>query len=67
MVEHREQVSLVTAADPGEPTGEAVQQAVAIGLAALETRQYSDYDEIGLQGLFDEIKREGRSQRGIEA
>lgn len=61
MVANPDQVSLVTETADLSPTGDGVQQAVAIGLEALETGQYTDYDEPGLQGLFDGIQREGRS------
>jgi hypothetical protein len=45
---------------------DSIRQAVAIGLEALAAGQYEDYDEIGLQNLFEDIKRNGRLQRGIE-
>jgi hypothetical protein len=44
-----------------------LREAATIGLQALEDGKYTDYDAEGLQGLFDNIKRQGRLQRGIEA
>lgn len=47
------------------PDDEIVRRAVATGLEALAAGQYQDYDETSLQSLFEDIKRNGRSQRGI--
>ncbi len=49
------------------PDDDRVRQAVGIGLDALAAGQYQDYDETGLQALFEDIKRNGRLQRGIKA
>jgi hypothetical protein len=49
------------------PSDDIIRQAVAIGLEALAAGQYEDYDEVGLHNLFEDIKRNGRLQRGIEA
>lgn len=49
------------------PTDDTIRQAIAIGLEALAAGQYEDYDEAGLDNLFEDIKRNGRLQRGIEA
>jgi hypothetical protein len=46
---------------------DSIRQAVAIGLEALAAGQYEDYDDVGLQNLFEDIKRNGRLERGIEA
>lgn len=49
------------------PNDELIRQAISIGLEALEAGQYEDYDEEGLQNLFEDIKRNGRLQRGMKA
>ena len=65
MVRDPNQVQLVS--EDGSWTVEELQQAVEIGVMALEAKQYTDYDANGLQDLFDGVKQSGRSQRGIRA
>jgi hypothetical protein len=48
------------------PNDDTIRQAIAIGLDALAAGQYEDYDEAELHSLFEDIKRNGRLQRGIE-
>jgi hypothetical protein len=40
-----------------------LRQAVAVGLEAVEKGEYDDYDEAGLEALFDRVKQNGRSLR----
>jgi predicted RNase H-like HicB family nuclease len=42
-------------------TDETLQQAVDVGLAAVENGEYDDYDEAGLEALFDRVKQNGRN------
>jgi predicted RNase H-like HicB family nuclease len=46
-------------------TDETLRQAVDVGLAAMENGEYDDYDEAGLEALFDRVKQNGRSRPGI--
>jgi predicted transcriptional regulator len=43
------------------------RQAVMAGLEAVENGEHDDYDEAGLEVLFDRVKQNGRSRRGIES
>lgn len=65
MLHDRDAVTLV--AEDGDWMVEELREEVAIGLKALDEGRYADYDVERLQGLFDGIKRRGRSQCGIEA
>jgi hypothetical protein len=66
LVPQRDQV-MVTDDDDLGVADEVLRQAVAVGLEAVENGEYDDYDAVGLDGLFDRVKQNGRSRRGIQA
>ncbi len=66
LVAQRDQV-MVTDDDDLGLADEVLRQAVAVGLEAVEKGDYDDYDEAGLEALFDRVKQNGRSRRGIQA
>ena len=66
LVSQRDQVMVTDDDDLGLPD-EVLRQAVAVGLEAVEKGDYDDYDETGLEALFDRVKQNGRSRRGIQA
>jgi nitrogen fixation-related uncharacterized protein len=66
LVPQRDQV-MVTDDDDLGLADAVLQQAVAVGLEAVENGEYDDYDEAGLEALFDRVKQNGRSRRGIQA
>ncbi len=58
---------MVTDDDDLGVADEVLRQAVAVGLEAVEKGEYDDCDEAGLEALFDRVKQNGRSRRGIQA
>jgi hypothetical protein len=67
LVPQRDQVLVMDDDDLGV-ADEVLRQAVAVGLEAVENGEYDDYDDAaGLDGLFDRVKQNGRSRRGIQA
>ncbi len=64
---HRHNQVMVTDDDDLGVADEVLRQAVAIGLEAVEKGEYDDCDEAGLEVLFDRVKQNGRSRRGIQA
>jgi hypothetical protein len=66
LLPQRDQV-MVTDDDDLGLADEVLRQAVAFGLEAVEKGEYDDYDEAGLEALFDRVKQNGRSRRGIQA
>jgi hypothetical protein len=63
LVPQRDQVTVTDDDDLGV-ADEVLRQAVVVGLEAVEN---GDYDAAGLGGLFDRVKQNGRSRRGIQA
>ncbi len=45
----------------------ALRQALQVGIEQLENGQYSDYGEDTIDGLFDDIYRDGRRDLGLSA
>jgi hypothetical protein len=66
LVPQRDQV-MVTDDDDLGVADEVLRQAVAVGLEAVENGEYDDYDAVGLDGLFDRVKQNGRSRHRIQA
>ncbi len=62
LVPQRDQV-MVTDDDDLGLADAVLRQAVAVGLEAVENGEYDDYDEAGLEALFDRVKQNGRSPR----
>jgi hypothetical protein len=62
LVPQRDQV-MVTDDDDLGLADAVLRQAVAVGLEAVEKGEYDDYDEAGLEALFDRVKQNGRSLR----
>ncbi len=62
LVPQRDQV-MVTDDDDLGLADEVLRQAVAVGLEAVEKGDYDDYDEAGLDTLFDRVKQNGRSRQ----
>jgi hypothetical protein len=66
LVPQRDQVMVKDDDDFGV-ADEVLRQAVAVGLEAVEKGEYDDCDEADLEALFDRVKQNGRSRRGIQA
>jgi hypothetical protein len=66
LVPQQSQVLVMDDEDLGLTDGE-LRQAVAVGLEAVEHGEYDDCDETGLEALFDRVKQNARSRRGIQA
>lgn len=66
LVPQRDQVMVMDDDDDLGVADGVLRQAVAVGLEAVEKGEYDDCDEAGLEALFDRVKQNARSRRGIQ-